>query len=111
MKGEKAVAGVAADDATREVLGLDVPVKRDTDGFMDWLRDFVSGYGGEAMVTDGLSACKPVVRRLGVDVRIRALIASSPFSPSHHPPHPEAQRQAWLESQVGGHRSRHRRRG
>ena len=67
VKGEKAVVGVVADAATGEVLGLDVLVKRDSDGFMDWFRDFVSGYGVEAMAADDLSACKPVVRRLGVE--------------------------------------------
>ena len=46
--GEKAVAGVAADAATGEVLGLDVLAERDSDGFADRLRDFVSGYGVEA---------------------------------------------------------------
>ena len=70
VKAEKAVVGVAADAATGEVLGLDVLVERDSDGFADWLRDFVSDFGVEAMVTDDLSAYKPVVRRLGVDHHI-----------------------------------------
>ena len=72
VKGEKAVVGVVTDAATGEVLGLDVLVKRDSDGFMDWLRDFVSEYGVEAMVTDDLSTYKPVVRRLGVEHQICA---------------------------------------
>ena len=67
MKGEKAVAGVVTDAATGEVLGLDVLVKRDSDGFADRLRDFARGYGVEAAASDDLSACKPVVRRLGVE--------------------------------------------
>ena len=50
VKGEKAVEGVATDAATGEVLGLDVPVKRDSDGFTNRLRDFVSGYGVDAVV-------------------------------------------------------------
>ena len=61
---------MAADAETGEVLGLDVLVKRGTDGFTDWLRDFVSDFGVEAMVADDLSACKPVVRRLGVEHQI-----------------------------------------
>ena len=70
VKGEKAVAGVATDAATGEVLGLDVLVERDSDGFADWLRDFVRDFGVEAMAADNLSAYKPVVRRLGLDHRI-----------------------------------------
>ena len=70
VKGEKAVAGVVADAATGEVLGLEALVERDSDGFADWLRDFVSDFGVEAMVADDLSAYKPVVRRLGVDHQI-----------------------------------------
>ena len=66
VKGEKGGRSVVEDAATGEVLGLDVLVKRDSDGFMDWLRCFVSGYGVEAMAADDLSAYKPVVRRLGV---------------------------------------------
>ena len=72
MTGEKAVVGVVDDAATGEVLGLNVLVKRDSDGFADRLRDFASGYGVEAMAADDLSAYKPVVRRLGVDHQICA---------------------------------------
>ena len=70
VKGEKAVAGVVTDAETGEVLGLEALAERDSDGFMDWLRDFVSEYGVEAMAADDLSAYKPVVRRLGVDHQI-----------------------------------------
>ena len=53
-KGEKAVAGVSADAATGEVLGLDVLIKRESDGFKDWLRDFARDFGVEAMAADDL---------------------------------------------------------
>ena len=37
---------------------------------MEWLGDFVSDYGVEAMVTDDLNTYKPVVRHLGIDHQI-----------------------------------------
>ena len=46
---------------------MDVLVERDSDGFMEWLCDFVSDYGGEAMVMDDLNTYKPVVERLGIE--------------------------------------------
>ena len=45
-------------------------VKRDSGGFMDWLRDFASGCGVDAVVADDLSTHKPVARRLGVERQI-----------------------------------------
>ena len=70
MKGETTVFGVVADAATGQVLGLNALVERDADEFMEWLSDFARDYGVEAMVTDGLSAYKPVVERLGIDHQI-----------------------------------------
>ena len=70
VKGETTFVGAVTDASTGEVLGLDVLVKRDSDGFMEWLGDFVSGYGVEAMAADDLSAYKPVVERLGLDHQI-----------------------------------------
>ena len=63
-------AGAAATVPEGEVLGREAPVKRDSDGFADRLRDFVS----DAIVTDGLSMYKPVVERLGVERPIRAAL-------------------------------------
>ena len=68
VKGVKKVVGVVADAETGQVLGLDVQVERDADGFMEWLGDFVSDCGVEAMVTDDLNTYKPVVERLGIDI-------------------------------------------
>ena len=70
VKGAKTVIGVAPRAATCEVLGLDVMAERDSDGFMEWLGDFVSGFGGAAMVADDLNTCKPVIERLGVERQI-----------------------------------------
>ena len=37
---------------------------------MEWLGDFVSDYGVEAMAADDLNTYKPVVERLGIDHQI-----------------------------------------
>ena len=70
VKGVTAVVGVVTDAATGQVLGLVVLVERDSDGFMERLGDFARDYGVEAMVTNDLSAYKPVVKRLGIDHQI-----------------------------------------
>ena len=70
VNGEKTVVGVVADAATGEALGLDVLVERDSDGFMERLGDFARDYGVETMVTDDLSAYKPVVERMGIEHQI-----------------------------------------
>ena len=70
MKGVKKVGGVVEDAETGQVLGLDVLEERDEDGFMERLGDFVSDCGVEAIVTDGLNTCKPVVERLGLEHQI-----------------------------------------
>ena len=70
VNGETTVVGVVTDAATGEALGLEVLVKRDADSFMEWLGDFVSDYGVEAMVDDDLNTYKPVVERLGIDHQI-----------------------------------------
>ena len=59
VKGVKKVVGVVTDAETGHVLGLDVLVERDSDGFMEWLGDFVSEYGVESMVADDLNTYKP----------------------------------------------------
>ena len=70
VKGETTFVGVVTDASTGEVLGLDVLVKRDSDGFMEWLGDFARGCGVETMAADDLNACKPAVERLGLDHQI-----------------------------------------
>ena len=70
VKGVKKVGGVVTDAETGQVLGLDALIARDSGGFMEWLRDFASDYGVEAMVTDDLNTYKPVVERLGIDHQI-----------------------------------------
>ena len=68
---EKSVADLHVDKAaTGEVLGLDVLVERDSDGFTEWLGDFARGYGVEAMASDDLNEYKPVVSAWGIDHQI-----------------------------------------
>ena len=70
VNGEATVGGVVEDAETGQVLGLDALVERDSDGFMEWLGDFASDYGVEAMSADDISAYKPAVERLGIDHQI-----------------------------------------
>ena len=70
LRGEKTVVGVVTDAETGQIVGMDVLVNRDTEGFVDWLSGYVSELGVEAMVTDDLSTYKPVVDRLGVDQQV-----------------------------------------
>ena len=70
VKGETTFVGVVTDAATGEVLGLDVLVERDSDGFIEWLGDFARDCGVEAIVTDDLNTYNPAVERLGLDHQI-----------------------------------------
>ena len=70
VKGETTVVVAVTDAATGQVLGLEALVKRDSDGFMEWLCDFAREYGVEAIVTDDMNTYKPAVERLGIDHQI-----------------------------------------
>ena len=61
VKGKRTVVGFVTDAATGQLLGMDVLVERDSEGFIKWLEGYVSRFGVEAMVTDDLSTYKPVV--------------------------------------------------
>lgn len=67
LRGEKTVVGFVTDAVTGRLLGMDVLVDRDSEGFVSWLEGYVGRFGVKAMVTDDLSTYKPVVERLGVD--------------------------------------------
>ena len=62
--------GFVTDAATGQLLGMDVLVERDSEGFIKWLEGYVSRFGVEAMVTDDLSTYKPVVEHLGVEHQV-----------------------------------------
>ena len=70
IRGHKTVVGFVTDAATGQLLGMDVLMNRDSDGFMDWLSGYVDSLGVEAVVTDDLSTYKPVVEHFGVDHQV-----------------------------------------
>ena len=64
------VVGFVTDAKSGRLVGMDVLVQRDSDGFVKWLEGYVSRFGVESMVTDDLNTYKPVVGRLGVDHQV-----------------------------------------
>ena len=67
VRGRRTVVGFVTDAESGQLVGMDVLVHRDSDGFVKWLSGYVSRFGVEAVVTDDLSNYKPVVEHLGVD--------------------------------------------
>ena len=67
VRGKRTVVGFVTDAESGRLVGMDVLVERDSDGFVKWLGRYVSRFGVESMVTDDLNTYKPVVGRLGVD--------------------------------------------
>ena len=70
LRGKKTVVGFVADAKSGQLVGMDVLVDRDSEGFVRWLQRYVSRFGVEAMVTDDLSSYKPVAERLGVEHQV-----------------------------------------
>ena len=70
VRGRRTVVGFVTDAASGQLVGMDVLVERDSDGFVKWLQSYVSRFGVESMVTDDLNTYKPVVGRLGVDHQV-----------------------------------------
>ena len=75
VNGETTVVGVVTDAETGQVLGLDVLVERDADGFMERLGDFARDYCVAITVSrrwprTTLARNKAVVERLGIDHQI-----------------------------------------
>ena len=67
VRGRRMVVGFVTNAESGQLVGMDVLVHRDSDGFVEWLSGYVSRFGMEAVVTDDLSNYKPVVEHLGVD--------------------------------------------
>ncbi len=67
VRGRRMVVGFVTDAESGQLVGMDVLMHRDSDGFVKWLSGYVSRFGVEAMVTDDLNTYKPVVEHLGVD--------------------------------------------
>ena len=70
LRGEKTVVGFVADAQSGQIVGMDVLVDRNSDGFTEWLKGYVECLGVEAMVTDDLSTYKPVAERLGLEHQV-----------------------------------------
>ncbi len=70
VRGNRTVVGFVADAGSGRVVGIDLLVERDSDGFVRWLKGYVSGLGVRVIVSDDLSTYKPVVERLGVEHQV-----------------------------------------
>ena len=70
VRGKQTVVEFVTDAESGRLVGMDVLVDRDSDGFVRWLEGYVSRFGVESMVTDDLNTYKPVVERLGVDHQV-----------------------------------------
>ena len=68
--GKQTVVGLVTDAESGQLVGMDVLVERDSDGFLRWLEGYVGRLGVESMVTDDLNTYKPVVERLGLDHQV-----------------------------------------
>ena len=70
VRDRQTVVGFVTDAQSGQLVGMDVLVDRSSDGFVEWLEEYVSRFGVESMVTDDLNTYKPVVERLGVDHQV-----------------------------------------
>ena len=59
------VVGFVTDAKSGRLVGMDVLVQRDSDGFVKWLEGYVSRFGVESMVTDDLNTYKAGGRSSG----------------------------------------------
>ena len=70
VKGKMTVVGLVTDAESGELLGIDVLMERDSEGFLEWLKRYVGRLGVRAMVTDDLSTYKPVIEKLGLEHQV-----------------------------------------
>ena len=70
VTGKKTLVGFVTDDLIGQLLGVDVLVESDSEGFVRWLDEYVRESGAETMVTEDLSTYKPVVEELGVEHQV-----------------------------------------
>ena len=69
-KGKAKLVGFVADAKSGELLGIDMPVERDSDGFVERLKGYVERLGVKAVATDDMSTYKPVVDELGLERQV-----------------------------------------
>ena len=70
VRGKANLIGLVADADSGRLLGIDMPVERDGEGFADWLKGYAERLGAKAVITDDLSTYKPVVDKLGLECQI-----------------------------------------
>ena len=70
VRGKLMMVGFVTDAERGRLVGMDVLVQRDSNGFVRWLSEYVSRFGVESMLTDDLNTYKPVVGHLGVDHQV-----------------------------------------
>ena len=70
VRGKAKLVGFVADVESGRLLGIDMPVERDSEGFADWLKGYVARLGVKAVATDDISTYKPVVDRPGLERQI-----------------------------------------
>ena len=61
VRGKANLVEFVAGVESGELLGIDMLIERDGDGFAAWLKGYGERLGVEAMVTNDLSTYKPVV--------------------------------------------------
>ena len=66
VMGKAKLVGFVANAKNGDLLSIDMPADRDSDGFADWLKRYVERLGVKAVVTDDLSTYKPIVDGLGL---------------------------------------------
>ena len=69
LNGEKVVAGFVVDAGSGGLAGIDLLMKQDSAGFVDWLSGYVQELGVKAIVSDDLSTYKPVVEESAWNIR------------------------------------------
>ena len=70
VRGKAKLVGFVADAESGELLGIDILVERDSDGFSEWLKGYVERLGVKDVVPDDLSTYKPVVDGLGLEYQV-----------------------------------------
>ena len=73
-RGKAKLVEFVADAESGELLGIDMLVERDSDGGANRLKGYVERLGVEAVVTDDLSAYKPIVDKLGLEHQVCVMV-------------------------------------
>ncbi len=83
LRGKAKLVGFVADAESGKLLGIDMPVERDSDGFSNWLKKVCGSVGSGSRVTEML--CPPTSRwltgwvwcvRYALRMRVRTLLGA-----------------------------------